>query len=293
MVLSPFCHRCGPVTRLPLQAAVRNNTYDTEELKRDFRPMFRCLSFAKMRAVAVLGTVALLAGCAGSTTPAPGEINDPYEVENRRTHEFNKALLGGLSSGSDTPRRAIVPEEIKSSAVHFANNLGEPSTVVNALLQGNLERAGRGTLRFVINSTVGMAGLFDVAGDFGLSEDDTDFGETLHVWGVPEGNYIELPVLGPSTERDTWGRVVDVVIDPLGYALTPRENNIKRVAKITGKAIEAQRLSGSIDAVLEGSADSYAQARSIYLQNRRYELAGENAAEATAIDPLDIDTEGF
>lgn len=252
-----------------------------------------CPAFPKTRSILVLGVIALLAGCAGSTTPAPGEINDPYEVENRRTHDFNKALLGGLSSDRAEPRREIIPADIKSSAVHFADNLGEPSTVVNSLLQGNLERAGRGTLRFVLNSTVGMLGLFDVAGDFGLEEDNTDFGETLHVWGVPEGNYMELPILGPSTERDTWGRVVDVVLDPMGHVLTPKQNNVKRVAKVYGKAVEAQRYSGSIDAVINDSADSYAQARSVYLQNRRYELAGDDAAEATAIDPLDIDTEGF
>jgi phospholipid-binding lipoprotein MlaA len=114
---------------------------------------------------------------------------------------------------------------------------------------------------------------------------DTDFGETLHVWGAREGAYVELPVLGPSTERDTWGMVVDVFTNPLTYVLESPENYYGTVASVSSGLSNRGRYAATIDSILYDSADSYAQARSLYLQNRRFELGGSGGD--AYLDPYD------
>ena len=127
-----------------------------------------------------------------------------------------------------------------------------------------------------------LGGLLDPAGqEFALPDVDTDFGETLHVWGVPEGAYLELPVLGPSTERDFAGRIVDWAIDPLGSWLNEDQRHGVTAIKVLSKAGDRAALGDTVDSVLHESADSYAQLRLIWLQNRRYELG----QEADEIDP--------
>ncbi|TNC49825.1 VacJ family lipoprotein [Rubellimicrobium rubrum] len=215
--------------------------------------------------------LSLLAAC--SAAPPKGGINDPYEGLNRRVHALNKAVdqavlrpLGRTASGA--------PDGSLQPVVNFSNNAGLPGTVVNNLLQGNIDGAARNTLRFVVNTTVGVLGLADPAGAIGLREVETDFGATLAVWGVPEGAYLELPGFGPSTERDAAGRVVDFVIDPLdrldGVAESVRELSFP--AKVAEQVVERGQFGSTFDEILYDSADSYAQARLIYLQNRRYEL---------------------
>ena len=112
-----------------------------------------------------------------------------------------------------------LPAPVRQGVGHFAGNLDLPRSVVNNVLQGRFPNAVHNTLRFVVNSTFGLAGLFDPATGIGLEARNTDFGETLHVWGVREGNYVELPFLGPSTERDTVGVGVDLFLNPLSYIL--------------------------------------------------------------------------
>lgn len=234
-------------------------------------------------------------GVAGCTTPNPNEgqggIFDPYESGNRKTHEFNRdvdrALLRPLAKGYV----AVVPDGIVISVGKFADNLGEPSNAVNHLLQGNVRGVGRNVTRFLINSTLGFAGLFDPASDFGLYPDKTDFGETLHVWGAAEGAYVELPVLGPSTERDAAGRVVDMFTNPLAYVLPTQEAAAASTAKAAAKLGDRGRYSDLVDSVLYESADSYAQGRILYLQNRRHDLGMDT--EDTYIAPEDVNTQGF
>lgn len=234
-------------------------------------------------------------GVAGCTTPNPNEaqggIFDPYESGNRKTHEFNRdvdrALLRPLAKGYV----AVVPDGIVISVGKFADNLGEPSNAVNHLLQGNVRGVGRNVTRFLINSTLGFAGLFDPASDFGLYPDKTDFGETLHVWGAAEGAYVELPVLGPSTERDAAGRVVDMFTNPLAYVLPTQEAAAASSAKVAAKLGDRGRYSDLVDSVLYESADSYAQGRILYLQNRRHDLGMDT--EDTYIAPEDVNTQGF
>lgn len=233
-----------------------------------------------MRIPAILLTCAALAAC---TAPAATGINDPFEGTNRQVHAFNTGVMGLLPSGGG--KRGPVATELFTTASNLSGNLSLPGKVVNSVLQGRPEPAVKNTFRFLINSTIGVGGLFDPAGQsFALPETDTDFGETLHVWGVPEGPFVMLPVLGPSTARDAVGEVVDLAfIDPLGSHLNKDEKWIRRGLKVVSKIGEAGQMSGTMDSILSDSADSYAQLRLIYLQKRRYELG--QTTEDDAYDP--------
>jgi phospholipid-binding lipoprotein MlaA len=224
-------------------------------------------------------------------SPTAEGIYDPYERQNRKVHAFNRGLDRAVVRPAAVGYSTILPDEIEDSVGHFARNLGQPSVAVNSLLQGDMRGAGIATARFVTNSTLGIFGLFDVASDFDVPDHDTDFGQTLQVWGAGEGAYIELPVLGPSTQRDTTGKVVDLFTNPLGYVLDSPERYYGTGAGVASGLGTRGRFSDTVDAILYESADSYAQARLIYLQNRRFELGDEGAN--IAIDPFDLDTEGF
>lgn len=225
-------------------------------------------------AVAAL-PAALVAAC--TAAPAGGGMNDPYEPANRMVHEFNKGLDTALLRPAGRVA-AQLPEAVRLPIGNFADNVGLPGTVVNNLLQGDIGGAAQNTLRFVVNSTVGVLGLADPAGGIGLTEVETDFGATLAAWGVPEGAYLELPFLGPSTERDAVGEVVDMFIDPLeGLGLNAQlgDGAMARYglgARAGDLVIQRGMFGGTLDSVLYDSADSYAQARLLYLQNRRFEL---------------------
>lgn len=224
-----------------------------------------------------------LAGC--GPAPRASGINDPYEASNRQTHDFNKSVDSALFRSSEPSGNGQGP--VGHALENVGSNLSLPGKVLNSLLQGRPEPAIKNTFRFFINSTLGLGGLFDPAGtSFSLPETDTDFGETLHVWGVPEGSYLELPFVGPSTERDALGMVVDIVINPLG-ALDPDERAAAFALRMGGKIAKRQRYSTTVDSILYGSADSYAQSRLLYLQNRRFELNGEETTDANAYDPYD------
>ncbi len=231
-------------------------------------------------------SVVLLAfGLAACTAAQPGaEFNDPYEAQNRAVHDANKEIDRTLFGGGG--QKGVVPALPVPLARGLSNataNLSAPSNVVNSVLQGRPEPAVTNTLRFVINSTVGIAGLFDPASAIGIARDDTDFGETLSVWGAPEGAYQELPFLGPSTERDTAGKIVDWVLDPVGNLVGAPESTYITGVRLGGKIGDRQRFADTYESILYGSADSYAQARLLYLQNRRFDL-GE---EAAVIDPYE------
>ncbi|MEL7098155.1 MAG: VacJ family lipoprotein [Pseudomonadota bacterium] len=239
-------------------------------------------SFGIIRLAIVGGLLALLGACA---TPGPGAdgINDPYEPSNRKVHAFNRGLDRALVRPAARGYTSVLPDDVEDSIGHFSQNLGRPSLVVNALLQGDLEGAGLSTVRFLTNTVLGFGGLFDVASDFAIPDHDTDFGETLYVWGAPEGAYLELPVLGPSTTRHAVGRFVDLFTNPLTYDLPEPERYYGTAASVSSRLSDRGRFSDTVDGILYESADSYAQARLIYLQNRRFEL-GASVAD-TSLDP--------
>lgn len=239
---------------------------------------FRARRFAPF--AAVIGVV-LVSACAPASSPSG--INDPYEATNRRVHEANKRRDTKILRPLGVAYHRTVPEPVATGIGNFADNLGTPKLVVNNLLQADAEGAILNSLRFALNTTIGIGGLFDIADGMGIPEYDTDFGETLHVWGADEGAYLELPWLGPSTERDTVGKVVDLFTDPLGYVVPSPEKYTGTAARVAKRIGDRGKYSQTIDGVLYESADSYAQSRITYLQNRRYELSGD----AGLADPYD------
>lgn len=228
----------------------------------------------------------LLLGGLFACAPAPSvsTINDPLEAQNRKIHALNKKMDTAFVGPASKAYGSAVPEFALDGIDNFANNISLPGMVVNDLLQLDIEDAALNTFRFAMNTTIGVGGLFDVAGHNGLQEQSTDFGETLHVWGVPEGRYQELPFFGPSTERDTVGLVVDFALDPVSLLVPAPEKYIGTGAKLLGKFSSRHRFSGFVDSVLYESEDSYAQSRLLYLQSRRRDLQGE-LTDADLEDP--------
>lgn len=232
----------------------------------------------------------LLGACATSQDVATRTdgINDPYEVQNRKVHNFNKGLDTAVVRPVSKGYAAVLPQEIRGLVNNFSNNLDMPAVFINSLLQADLKGAGLATVRFALNSTVGIFGLVDAASELTIPEHDTDFGETLAVWGAGEGAYIELPVFGPSTQRDAIGLVTDFFTNPLTLAnLDSPEEYIPPTA-LAGSILDFRdRFATSIDSVLYESADSYAQSRQLYLQNRRFELGLDTADEIDPFDTID------
>lgn len=233
-----------------------------------------------LRPIAVLTVVATLSACA--TPQGGGEFPDPYEEQNRQVHELNVALDRALVGPASQVYGGVIPAPVRLGVTNFASNLTLPGTVVNDLLQAKIGDAFANAGRFVLNTVAGLGGIFDPASVIGLDERRTDFGETLHVWGVGEGNYIELPVLGPSTERDFVGMLVDFAMNPT-WLLHHPESHIATGVAVTAKLGQRYQYSDTIDSILYESADSYAQARLLYLQSRRFQLGGDD--ELTYSDP--------
>lgn len=240
------------------------------------------MTIAAARTRRWLGPLILMLALAGCGVPPASGIDDPWEANNRAVHAFNKDLDRAILRPAGQASRAL-PDAIRIPVANFARNAGLPSAIVNNLLQGDIGGAATNVMRFAINSTIGVLGLADPAGAIGLHEAEADFGGTLARWGVPEGAYLELPLLGPSTERDAAGQLVDFALNPLGQLGHDRVTRWRYPAWIADQVFDRGRFADSVDSVLYESADSYAQMRLIYLQNRRYEL-GQGADDAY-IDP--------
>ena len=227
--------------------------------------------------------VSLGACASGQNNLAEGEIYDPLESTNRAIHEFNVTVDQLVVGPVANVYGSVVPEEIRTVVENAARNLGEPNAFVNHVLQGDGDAAGTTLLRFVLNSTAGIAGIADPAADMGLFEKPTDFGETLGVWGVPEGAYIELPILGPSTVRDSVGIAVDLAIDPMNYVITREQAYYLLALKGVNLIGKRNTYDDLISLLLYESADSYAAQRLSYMQNKRYVVSGGE----TEIDDLE------
>ena len=233
--------------------------------------------------VAVWTCIMAFVGLTACGTVNDQGINDPFEAENRSTYELNKnidrTIVRPLAEGA-----SFIPKPIKQGVANFAGNLDVPNSVVNDLLQAKVGKAVHNTLRFAVNTTVGIGGLFDPATKLGLPEAPTDFGETLHVWGVNEGEYLVLPVLGPSTRRDAFGKAVDYFLDPLQLVIPKKQAYIGTLAKVGARIGDRGQYSETIDSILYDSADGYAQSRLLFLEHRRYNL-GQATTESTFEDP--------
>ncbi|EEX09236.1 VacJ family lipoprotein [Ruegeria lacuscaerulensis ITI-1157] len=231
-----------------------------------------------MKTVVIAALFGALSACASQPQDAAarGEVFDPYENANRGIHKFNLGVDRFLFRPASKGYVKIVPDPMVTSFNNFAENLSMPGQAVDYLLQGNLKQSGNALLQFLVNSTVGGFGLSRPADELNLPPVDTDFGETLHVWGFGEGAYVELPLYGPSTTRDAVGVVVNLFTNPIDFAPTRPAENLGLYAEVVRRMGDRGRYSDTVDSILYESADSYAQSRLIYLQNRRFELARDD-----------------
>ena len=208
------------------------------------------------------------------------EINDPYENLNRKTYEFNENLDEKIAKPI-AEFYSKFPPPIKNGVTNFFNNLEEVDTFINQLLQGKPKESLNDLTRFIINSTIGLAGFIDVASKIGLERHEEDFGQTLGVWGVGQGPYIMLPVLGPSTLRDTLSRPVSSFLS-VTFHMTETDVNI--VLKSID-AIETRERLLEVESLLSG--DKYSFVKDAYIQSIYYEVKDGIDVEDDFIDDMD------
>lgn len=241
-------------------------------------PRSACLRFSLLGATSAL----VLSACSAPDTPT--DIYDPYEPVNRATHAVNKGADRVFFRPASQVYGTIVPQPARTGLSNAASNLDTPKSVVNDILQGEGEDAVHNTFRFLINTTVGIFGLFDPATRIGLEERETGFADTLAVWGTREGAYLELPLFGPSTERDAAGKFVDILTNPANIVLIDEGEEIAAVTSLPSVLNSRYEFTDTVDGILYESADSYVQMRLFYLESRRFALDGQGSAE-NAFDP--------
>lgn len=196
--------------------------------------------------------------------------NDPFEGGNRVMFEINQALDKVLLRPVAFVYREVLPDFAQDGVRNFMNNLNAPVIFANDVFQGEPDRAGVTLLRFGINSTIGLGGLIDVASELDLPYHDEDFGQTLGTWGVGEGPYLYLFVMGPTNARDLTGFVVDRGLDPLTYVNWGNDDlEYAPVARTALNVIDLRaRNIDTLDEIERASVDYYASIRSLYRQSR-------------------------
>lgn len=231
--------------------------------------MSRFVTSRLARGALIAGLAAVLAACA----VAPPRTDDPLQPFNRKMFKFNQfADKVAIRPVAKAYVKVTGPKERVLISNFFAN-LRAPVTIINEVLQGRPAPALQSTGRFVINSTVGFLGFFDPASDMRLPAHPTDFGVTLAHWGVPEGPYLVLPFIGPTTARDVWRLPVDSYFDPLGWYA--RDHDFKWHAQYLPSVAYLVTLRASalpIDSMLDSAYDPYAFMRDAYRQHRLYEV---------------------
>ena len=226
-------------------------------------------------------------------TKAAENVNDPFESVNRNIFKFNnnlddyffKPVAKGWRKIPDIPRKPLT---------NLATTAKTPISLANAVLQLNKQSIGNIIGRFLINMTFGLGGLFDVAStdSFGnITEVEEDFGQTLAVWGVPDGPYVMLPIFGPSSVRDAFGLGVDTITNPLSFGY--RMNGIGLEARLSGPVVRGvstrEKYLDYLDEMKEGSLDFYATMRSLYRQKRRKDISGELESKDLSLSMLPIE----
>ena len=209
------------------------------------------------------GGLFLLGGCA--TNGGQRDARDPLEPMNRAIHQFNEKVDDAVFKPVARGYRDTLPQPVRTGVANFFSNLDDVVVLFNDLLQFKLEHAVTDLNRVVWNSTLGIGGLFDVAGKLGMEKRNEDFGQTLGYWGVGNGPYLVLPFLGPSTLRDATGRIVDWQIDPQVQHHPVNERNVSTAVKfIDGRA----RLLAAEKVLDEAALDPYVFMRDAWLQRR-------------------------
>jgi phospholipid-binding lipoprotein MlaA len=213
----------------------------------------------------------LTAGCSTSNPESLAQ-NDPYEHTNREVFKVNKALDNAVAKPVAKFYNHAVPVPVRDSIHNVLTNLDKPVTFGNDVLQGQAVRASETLERFTLNSTFGVAGIFDVATIMGVPDHSEDFGQTLGVWGVGEGPYLVIPLMGPSSPRDLTGDVADIFLDPLTYIKFHGSDTWYAVRSGVGVLDLRARNVDTLQQIERTSIDYYATTRSLYRQYRNAEI---------------------
>lgn len=238
-----------------------------------------------------LGALVLLAGCA---TPPPAddadamaefkEADDPIEPTNRVFYVVNDGLDTYLLRPAAKAYRYAVPQPVRNGVHNVLSNLGSPVLITADMLQGKPRRAGDAVMRFLINSTVGLVGIFDIANELGYPTHDNDSGITLASWGLPEGPFLFLPILGPTNPRDATGFGADLAIDPFTWVGTGVVVSTLGWSKTGANAVDSrERVLDPVDQIKKTALDPYATFRSLYRQHRQSEIASVRDDKAATI----------
>ena len=252
------------------------------------------ISYWKIYRFLLLGLIVFfIIGNPGISISKNNGENDPFEGANRNIFKFNeklddyffKPVAKGWRKIPDIPRKPLT---------NLADTAKVPVSLANAILQLNKESIGNILGRFLVNMTFGLGGLFDVAStdNFGnMPNTHEDFGQTLAVWGVPDGPYVMLPIFGPSSVRDSVGMGVDAVTNPLSFAY--RMNSIGLEARLSGPVVRGvstrEKYLDYVDEMKAGSLDWYATMRSLYRQKRKKEVSGQLENEKVSFDLIPTD----
>jgi phospholipid-binding lipoprotein MlaA len=243
-----------------------------------------------LRWFATLVALALLTGC----TIAKPRTDDPLEKYNRKVYQFNDAVDQAVIRPVAAGYRKITNPPVRRSVSDFFTNIRMPITVANDLLQARPKQALQSTGRFLVNLTLGMGGFLDPASKFGIPLEDNDFGVTLARWGLPDGDYLVLPLLGPSTARDMWRMPVDsYFFDPLSlYADNHHYNGLQYLPQavylitLRSRAIDAENF-------LKSAYDPYVFMRDAYRQQRLYKIYDGSPPAAIIQQMQGLDDDNF
>jgi phospholipid-binding lipoprotein MlaA len=217
---------------------------------------------------------------ADPTLPAPAQsptAYDPWEKFNRKVHAFNNVVDRAVARPLARAYVAAVPRPVRLGVGNFFDNLRQPLTMVNQLLQGRPRDATQTFGRFLLNSTVGIGGIFDPASDLKMKRRSEDFGQTLGTWGWKRSRYVELPFFGPRTVRDVLGLAGDMPLSPTRYV----EDDKTRIFLQGLNLVDTRAQLLSLDSLREGAVDDYALVRDSWLQRRNYQIESHRTPKQT------------
>lgn len=197
---------------------------------------------------------------------------DPYEGFNRQMYGFNEGLDRVVLEPAARGYRAVTNEPVRKGVSNFVGNLGEPVVFANEVLQFKIGGAAETLGRFVVNSTVGIVGIFDPATSMGLEKSREDFGQTLGYWGMASGPYLVLPVIGPSSPRDAFGLGVDALANPLNYAEFDGDTATRIGTSALGGLAAREEALETVDDVRETRLDPYTTLRRFHVRNRAAQI---------------------
>jgi phospholipid-binding lipoprotein MlaA len=217
-------------------------------------------------AIALIGAATLLAGCASSASRTAG---DPLEPMNRVIFDVNTAVDKAVLIPVSKTYRTVTPKPARNGIRNFLSNLGSPVVLVNDVLQGQWKRAGQTTSRFIINTTAGVGGLFDVAKRNGIEKHKEDFGQTMAVAGIGSGPYLVLPLFGPSSLRDAVGRLPDHYFAPMTYTRFEGKNTVVTVRRAADIIDKRARSLKAVKKLRKNAFDEYTSVRDLYWQTRQ------------------------